>query len=128
MPRIQVNFNLYAEDVNRAIEFYTKNFNFEHLGDLSSDLTKRWGALQTENAIIWLGKGGASVGLVLLVDAEIEKIVQKLIENRVIFFLPEEFQENVRQSEKIVQTNWGKHAWFIDSERNIVMLFEPDQG
>lgn len=128
MSRIQVNFNLFAEDMNRAIAFYTKNFNFTHLGDLSAEQSRQWAALKTENAIIWLGKKGASVGLVFLIEKEIEKFVQRLIENKVAFFLPEEFEENVQQSEKIVQTDWGKHAWFIDSERNVVMLFEPAEG
>ncbi|HDP97583.1 MAG TPA: hypothetical protein ENN22_00155 [bacterium] len=124
MSRIQANFHLYAEDLPRAINFYRQNFGFEHLGDLDTKTALQWAALRVENAIIWLGKNGANVGLVLLVDQSLESIISNLRQNNVIFFLPEEVAA-APDTEIIVNTDWGKHAWFFDSEKNIVMLFEP---
>ena len=128
MPKIQANFFLYAEDLERAISFYSKNFNFKHLGNIDEEISDKWAALKLENAIIWLGKNGTSTGLILLIDKNIESFVDGLIKKGVNFVVPEEMK-NIRQtSEKIVETDWGKHTWFIDSERNVVMLFEPADG
>ena len=37
MPIIQVNFHLFADDINRAISFYTRNFNFELMGQIRGE-------------------------------------------------------------------------------------------
>ena len=125
MPRIQANFHLYAENLERAISFYTKNFNFTFLGSLGEGEEHKWAALKVENAIIWLGKNGTSFGLILLVEKDIIPFIERLKKNDVNFFLPEDFKESKIEKDVIVETDWGKHAWFYDSERNVVMLFEP---
>ncbi len=128
MPRIQANFHLYAEDLERAISFYTQNFKFRLLGRMDNKNGGTWAALQIENAIIWLGKEGTSTGLILLIDREIEGFVAQLEENGIQFFIPENLKHESQVEESILLTSWGKHAWFIDSERNVVMLFEPIEG
>ena len=72
MPKIQANFFLYAEDLERAITFYSNNFNFQHLGNINDEISDNWAALKLENTIVWLGKNGTSTGLILLIDKEIE--------------------------------------------------------
>jgi len=128
MPKFQANFFLYAEDLQRAISFYSENFNFQHLGNLEDEVTEKWAALKLDNTVIWLGKNGSSVGLILLIDEDIESYVNRLQQNKVIFFIPEEMKNSAEESSKIIETDWGKHAWFFDSERNVVMLFEPAEG
>lgn len=128
MTRIQVNFNLYAADLSRAVAFYVENFSFEYLGDLEGNESSKWAALKVENAIIWLGEYGATSGLVLLIENNIDEFVLKMKRNQVVFFRPEEFKDETNNSNVIVETSWGKHAWFFDSEHNSVMLFEPMEG
>jgi len=125
MPRFQANFHLYAEDLERAISFYTQNFNFRLLGQMDDEQVEPWAALQIENAILWLGKEGSSSGLILLLDKEIENFVSRLQEKGVEFFFPEKFRQEWPHNSLIMQTSWGKHAWLLDSERNVVMLFQP---
>jgi len=128
MFRIQANFNLYAEDIERAVNFYVNNFNFQRLGNSDESGHPKWAALQLENTIIWLGKNGASVGLILLIASELQNLINRLKKNEVKFVIPDEMNIGSPVSDEIIQTNWGKHAWFIDSEKNVVMLFEPENG
>ncbi len=129
MQRIQANFNLYAEDIQRAIAFYQENFGFEHLGNIGADENEKWAALKLENTIIWLGENGASLGLILLVDKNIESLIDRLKTNGVSFFIPDKFSKSAEKSDpSFIATDWGKHSWFYDSERNVVMLFEPAEG
>ena len=127
MPRFQANFHLYVEDPERAISFYTEFFKFEMLGDIEYEADNRWAALRAENAIIWLGKEGSSNGLILLIDQDIEQFVDQLIDKGVEFILPENLNQQATENSNVLLTGWGKHAWFIDSERNVVMLFQPDE-
>ena len=125
MPRFQANFHLYAENLNRAISFYTENFKFKLLGHVANENTEAWAAMRVENAILWLGDKGTNSGLIILIDKEIEKFVVQLVENNVEFFIPDEFKNEIQEGQNVVQTDWGKHAWFFDSERNSIMLFQP---
>ena len=125
MPRFQANFHLYAENLNRAISFYTENFKFKLLGHVANENTEAWAAMRVENAILWLGDKGTNSGLIILIDKEIEKFVVQLVENNVNFFIPEDFKNEIQEGQNVVQTDWGKHAWFFDSERNSIMLFQP---
>lgn len=125
MPRFQANFHLYAENLNRAIAFYVDNFNFKLLGQVENDATEPWAALRIENAILWLGQHGTNTGLIILIDNNIENFVMQLIKNHVEFFIPDEFKNNLQEGQNVVQTDWGKHAWFFDSEKNSIMLFQP---
>lgn len=125
MQKFQANFFLYAEDLERAVSFYVNNFNLEHLGNINETIQDNWAALKLDNTIIWLGKNGVSAGLILLIDKDINIFIKDLIANGVNFVIPEEMKIIGQISEKVIETNWGKHAWFIDSEKNIVMLFEP---
>ena len=128
MPGIQANFNLYAEDVERAVDFYGKHFNFKHLGNIDETKSTNLAALKLENTIIWLGKNGASKGLILLIEKEFSALINGLKESGVNFIIPEEMKFGTQISDEVIQTEWGKHAWFIDSEKNVVMLFEPNEG
>jgi catechol 2,3-dioxygenase-like lactoylglutathione lyase family enzyme len=125
MPRFQANFHLYAENLNRAIAFYTEYFQFKLLSHVDNENNEPWAALKVENAILWLGQNGANSGLIILIDKEIEKFVTRLVENNVEFFIPEEFDRQIQENQIVLNTDWGKHAWFFDSERNAVMLFQP---
>ena len=125
MQKFQANFFLYAEDLERAVSFYVNNFNLEHLGNINETIQDNWAALKLDNTIIWLGRNGVSAGLILLIDKDINIFIKDLIANGVNFVIPEEMKIIGQISEKVIETNWGKHAWFIDSEKNIVMLFEP---
>ena len=125
MPKFQANFHLYAENLNRAISFYTENFKFKLLGHVANENTEAWAAMRVENAILWLGDKGTNSGLIILIDKEIEKFVVQLVENNVEFFIPDEFKNEIQEGQNVVQTDWGKHAWFFDSERNSIMLFQP---
>lgn len=125
MPRFQANFHLYAENVNRAIAFYTENFKFKLLGQIESNETEPWAALRIENAILWLGQHGTNSGLIILIDKEIETFMAQLVENNVQFFIPEKFKNELQEGKNVLQTDWGKHAWFLDSEKNTIMLFQP---
>jgi hypothetical protein len=125
MPRFQANFHLYAENLNRAVAFYTENFKFKLLSHIEHEAIEPWAALRVENAILWLGKNGANSGLIILIDKEIEKFVSQLEENNVKFFIPEEFDQQIHENQIVLNTNWGKHAWFFDSEKNTIMLFQP---
>jgi hypothetical protein len=125
MPRFQANFHLYAENLNRAISFYTENFKFKLLGHVENENTEAWAAMRAENAILWLGDKGTNSGLIILIDKEIEKFVSQLVENNVDFFIPEEFKNEIQEGQNVLKTDWGKHAWFFDSERNRIMLFQP---
>jgi len=125
MPSIQANFNLYAENVERAISFYHNNFDFKYLGNSDESSLPQWAALKLDNTIIWLGKNGATVGLILLIDSNLVALINKLKKNEVQFIIPEEMKLGTQETNEVIQTEWGKHAWFIDSEKNVVMLFEP---
>jgi predicted enzyme related to lactoylglutathione lyase len=125
MPRFQANFHLYAENLNRAIAFYTENFKFKLLGQIENNNTEPWAALRVENAILWLGQQGAKSGLIILIDKGIETFVAQLVENNVQFFIPEKFKNELQEGKNVLQTDWGKHAWFLDSEKNTIMLFQP---
>lgn len=128
MPRIQANFHLYAENINRAIQFYDDHFGFSLLGKLDESEESTWAAIKIENAIIWLGSEGTSTGLILLVDKNINQFVQNMAEKQVEFFVPDHLKNETSDDSKIVTTPWGEHAWFFDSERNVVMLFMPAEG
>ena len=125
MARFQVNFHLYAENIDRAIHFYNEHFNFSVLGKIEEENVEPWAAIRIENAIIWLGKEGTSTGLILLIDKDLELFVNQLVKQGVVFIMPEKFQNESEENQKFLKTEWGKHAWFIDSERNLVMLFQP---
>jgi predicted enzyme related to lactoylglutathione lyase len=125
MPRFQANFHLYAENLNRAIAFYTENFKFKLLGQIENNNTEPWAALRVENAILWLGQQGAKSGLIILIDKGIETFVAQLVENNVQFFIPEKFKNELQEGKNVLQTDWGKNAWFLDSEKNTIMLFQP---
>ena len=125
MPRFQANFHLYAENLNRAIAFYTENFKFKLLGQIESNETEPWAALRIENAILWLGQHGTNSGLIILIDKEIETFMAQLVENNVQFFIPEKFKNELQEGKNVLQTDWGKNAWFLDSEKNTIMLFQP---
>lgn len=125
MPRFQANFHLFAEDLNRAIAFYAENFNFELLGHIENENDESWAALRIENAILWLGRKGTNSGLIILIDKDIEKFVEQLAANNVEFFIPEEFKDGIQENQNVLKTEWGRHAWFFDSERNTIMLFQP---
>lgn len=127
MPRFQANFHLYAEDIDRAVSFYTDNFKFRFLGQMENGNSEPWAALRAENTILWLGRKGTNSGLIILIDKDIEKFVAKLFENDVEFFIPEELKDGVRENQNVLETDWGKHAWFLDSEKNAIMLFQPYQ-
>lgn len=125
MPRFQANFHLFAEDLNRAIAFYAENFKFELLGHIENENDEPWAALKIENAILWLGRKGTNSGLIILIDKDIEKFVEQLAANNVEFFIPEEFKDGIQENQNVLKTEWGRHAWFFDSERNTIMLFQP---
>ncbi|UCE07509.1 MAG: hypothetical protein JSW07_05590 [bacterium] len=125
MPRFQANFHLYAEEIDRAVSFYTDNFKFRFLGQMENENSEPWAALRVENTILWLGRKGTNSGLILLIDKDIEKFVAKLFENDVEFFIPEELKDGAREKQNVLETDWGKHAWFLDSEKNAIMLFQP---
>lgn len=125
MGRIQANFNLYADDLARAVAFYSENFNFEFLGNIGETSSAHWAALKLENSIIWLGKNGASVGLILLIENNLVSFIEALKEKDIQFIIPENMNFGSPMTDEIMESSWGKHAWFIDSEKNVVMLFEP---
>jgi predicted enzyme related to lactoylglutathione lyase len=129
MPRIQANFHLYAENLERAIKFYRENFNIEFMGELNpAEDGQKWAILKVENAFIWLGIAGATVGLILLIDEKLDETVARLKSNGVRLFLPPEFKESADEENFVIETDWGKHCYFFDSEGNVVMLFEPIEG
>ncbi len=128
MPRIQANFHLYAENLDRAIKFYEQHFGFTLLGRIDETDDATWAAIKIENAIIWLGAEGTSTGLILLVDKEFDTFVRNLREKEVEFFVPDSLKEKIEDDSYILSTSWGEHAWFFDSERNVVMLFMPAEG
>ena len=127
MPRFQANFHLYAENLDRAISFYSNHFNFKLLGHIENEGNKPWAALKIENAILWLGNQGTKSGLIILIDSEIEVFASNLVENDVEFFVPDEFKDKLHDGQIVLQTDWGKHAWLFDSERNRIMLFQPSE-
>ncbi|MFZ5515198.1 MAG: VOC family protein [Candidatus Zhuqueibacterota bacterium] len=128
MNRIQANFHLFAEDIDRAIQFYQRHFGFSLLGKLDETDENSWAAMKIENAIIWLGTEGSSNGLILLVDKDMEQFVENLAANHVEFFVPNHIKQGMSGESNILTTAWGKHAWIFDSERNVVMLFMPTGG
>lgn len=122
MPRIQVNFHLYAENIARAALFYQEHFDFKIEGQLGEE----WVVMRTENAVIWLGTGGAKNGLVILVDDDIEIYSGNLKSSGIDVFIPREYQTD--GSADILKTSWGRHVWMLDTEQNLVMIFQPAYG
>lgn len=125
MPRIQTNFYLYAENIERAVTFYQENFGFTLEGQIITGEKNEWAALRTENALIWLGATGAKTGLIILVEKNLAQFVDQLKKLGVTIFVPVESQT---KENDLIETQWGKHTWILDSEKNIVMLFEPAEG
>ena len=128
MVKFEANFYLYAENVDRATDFYRENFNFRKLGNIEEEIPDKWAALKLENTIIWLGKNGSSTGLILLINKNIETFILELTKKGVNFIIPKEMKNSKKLLNNIIETNWGKHSWFLDSEKNVVMLFEPAEG
>jgi len=128
MTGVQVNFHLFASDLARAVSFYTRNFNFELMEQIPGEHPNNWAALRTPNAILWLGKSGATKGLILLIEKELSACLARLKNDGVTCFIPEELAAASSHRDDILITEWGKHAWFLDSEGNVVMLFEPAGG
>ena len=129
MPRIQVNFHLYAKDVDRAGLFYEQHLGFKFEGQIKASENTEWAALRTDNAILWLGPEGAQKGLIVLIEAELPKLVARLKSEGVTVIVPDEFKKEELEDEQLTfETDWGRHAWILDSEDNVVMLFEPCEG
>ena len=128
MPRMQTNFYLYAENIERAVLFYRQNFNFKVEGQLNAEQHNQWAALRTENALIWLGPNGARNGLIILLEEKLDEFVDQLKKMAITVFRPEELQNQQKSGDCILETEWGRHSWILDSENNIVMLFEPVAG
>jgi len=124
----QANFYLFAENIERAVMFYQQNFDFKLEGQIEAGQGSKWAALRTDNALIWLGPNGAKNGLIILVENKLTELVDKLMQLGVTVFIPDEFQDQIEKSTNILETEWGKHAWILDSENNAVMLFEPAAG
>ena len=122
MSRMQVNFHLFADDIERAATFYQEYFRFS----IEGQLNETWGALRSENAVIWLGVDGAKRGLVILIDEGIEECINDLKRSAIEVFIPEEHQNE--QKHDIIDTEWGRHFWFRDTENNTVMVFQPAFG
>ncbi len=121
MSRIQMNFHLHAEDTDRAALFYQENFNFQLAGKMNDS----WAVLQCENAMIWLGPNGSKNGLILLIEDRLEEVAEQLKQIGVTVSIPEEFQGQQGEQDHILETVWGKHVWIVDTEGNLVMLFQP---
>lgn len=128
MTTIQLNFHLYAKNLDRTISFYTRNFQFELLGQIGAEHQDQWAALTARNALLWLGQTGATRGLILLIEKDLEALISRLKTDGVTCFIPEQFASDAEQNNDILATDWGKHAWILDSEENVVMLFEPIAG
>jgi len=128
MPRIQANFYLYAEDLERAAHFYQQHFGFAPLGKMDANEQTSWSAMKAENAIIWLGLSGAITGLIILIEKNLEQVVEKLQSADITVFIPGELKQQPDDDQVILYTDWGKHSWLLDSEKNVVMLFEPAEG
>jgi len=126
---MQANFLLHAENIERAVNFYVENFGMKFIGEVkATEPDHQWAALKLENANIWLGRDGATMGLILMVENDLDELLSQLREKGVHFFLPTQFKEERREREMIIISDWGRHAYFFDSERNVVMLFEPVEG
>ena len=128
MTRKQANFYLFAENIERAVMFYKQNFDFKLEGQTEAKQGSQWAALRTENALIWLGPNGAKNGLIILVEKKLIELVDKLRQLAVTIFIPDEFQDQIEKNATLLETEWGRHAWILDSENNVVMLFEPAEG
>ena len=129
MSRKQVNFYLYAKDVERAGDFYDRHFGFKLEGQINAGENTKMAALRTDNAILWLGPEGAQKGLIVLIEEDLHKLVQGLKSEGVPIFLPDEFKNEQPDEDQLVfETEWGRHSWMMDSENNVVMLFEPFAG
>lgn len=128
MPRIQVNFCLYAENIERAVIFYQRNFGFKLEGQIKAGGKNEWAALRAENALIWLGLAGARTGLIILVEEKLTELINQLKQIGITVFIPDELQDQQQGDDDLLETDWGKHAWIVDTENNVVMLFEPATG
>ena len=125
MSRIQTNFYLYAENIERAVLFYQQNFSFKLEGQITTGQDNQWAALRTENSLIWLGHTGAKTGLIILVEQKLDEFVDQIRQIGTTIFVPQELRKQQLSNEDILTTEWGKHTWILDSENNVVMLFEP---
>ena len=128
MARMQINFHLYAENVSRAALFYGQNFGFKLEGQIEADKENGWAALRAENALLWLSPQGAKTGLIILIDEKLEELVLQLKHIGTTVLIPEELNKDQLKENDILTTEWGRHSWMLDSEDNVVMLFEPLAG
>ena len=128
MPRTQVNFYLHTGNIERAVMFYQQNFGFRLEGQIEAAGKNEWAALRTDNALLWLGPSGAKTGLIILIEEKLAGLVEKIKKLGVTIFIPEELHHQQGEEKDIFESDWGKHTWILDSEDNVVMLFEPAAG
>ena len=113
---------LPAKDMGRAKEFYRDKLGLEPLEDADDNLMYRCGngtrflLYQTDNA------GTARNTQMGWVTDDVERDVQELRGRGVTF---EEYDfPGVKTENGIATSDAGKAAWFLDSEGNILSLFE----
>jgi catechol 2,3-dioxygenase-like lactoylglutathione lyase family enzyme len=118
---------LPAKDVGRAKEFYRDKLGLEPLEDADDNLMYECGngtrflLYQTDNA------GTAKNTQMGWVTNDVERDVQELKGRGVVF---EEYDfPGLKTENGIASSDAGKAAWFLDSEGNILSLFEmPNSG
>ena len=118
---------LPAKDVGRAKEFYRDKLGIEPLEDADDNLMYECGngtrflLYQTDNA------GTAKNTQMGWVTNDVERDVQELKGRGVVF---EEYDfPGLKTENGIATSDAGKAAWFLDSEGNILSLFEmPNSG
>src|SRR5919205_1581687 len=118
---------LPAKDVGRAKEFYRDKLGLEPIQNADDNLMYECGngtrflLYQTDNA------GTAKNTQMGWVTDDVERDVQELRGRGVVF---EEYDlPGLKTENGIANSDAGKAAWFLDSEGNILSLFEmPNSG
>ena len=113
---------LPAKDIGRAKEFYRDKLGLEPIDPGDDDLMYRCGngtrflLYKTDNA------GTAKNTQMGWVTDDVERDVQELRSRGVVF---EEYDfPGLKTENGIATSDAGKAAWFLDSEGNILSLFE----
>ena len=113
---------LPAKDIGRAKEFYRDKLGLEPTAPADDDLMYQCGngtrflLYQTDNA------GTAKNTQMGWVTDDVERDVQELRSRGVVF---EEYDlPGLKTENGIATSEAGKAAWFLDSEGNILSLFE----
>jgi catechol 2,3-dioxygenase-like lactoylglutathione lyase family enzyme len=121
-----------VRNMDRAVKFYTKTLGGKLLHRMEGDMKDFWASVEVGGSDFWLVSPEEREKIelaysVFMVD-DIKGVVAELKEKGVKFRRGEKTEKGSRVEGPITYDSVGAVAFFKDSERNLLMLYQGTPG